>query len=141
MVDPIDTTMWPVTEQSNYTSAEANESSSMYTTESGDDAAGLNETSTAKYPSSTASSLEGLDYKQSKLNLQFSFAALMSVARYKHFIYYFSLTNCSLWKKNVPRSQNRWRSESRVRSLALANLTATVAHINLFAQVRFGSVE
>lgn len=79
MVDPSDTTMWPVTEQNNYTSAEANESSSMYTTESsGDDtaAAGLNETSTAKYPSSTASSLEGLDYKQSKLNSIFLWTLL-----------------------------------------------------------------
>lgn len=68
-VDPNETTMWPVTERSNYTSTDVDESSAG-TTES-NSALELNETSTATYPSSTASGLEGLDYKQSKLNSQF----------------------------------------------------------------------
>lgn len=66
-VDPNETTMWPVTERSNYTSTDADDTASTGITESAI-ALELNETSTAKYPSSTASSLEGLDYKQSKLN-------------------------------------------------------------------------
>lgn len=69
-IDPDDTTMWSVTERNNYTSTDSDESPPSTITESSDSLA-LNETTTPKYPPTTASNLEGLDYKQSKLIFPF----------------------------------------------------------------------
>lgn len=80
-IDPDETTMWSVTQRINDTFTTENYESSVNSSSSNNnnnsdsessESLGMNETSTSRYPSSTASSLEGVDYKQSKVDYIFS---------------------------------------------------------------------
>lgn len=119
-VNPDETTMWSVTLNRNET-FEAISSTESSSTE--DYGTRLNETSTMANP--TTVDIGTLSYKQSNYH---SLTLLLK---------FFSINHVSsLRQANVPRGENRWRCESFIWPLAMANFTETVENVDLFAQMR-----
>jgi hypothetical protein len=90
-IDPDETTMWSVTQRNNDTFTTENYESSVNSSSSESDSLGMNETSTSRYPSSTAASLEGVDYKQSKVDYNFFFFFFFMLYIYFSILCYFTI--------------------------------------------------